>query len=400
MESLREIIELSTTIPVNRTETLLSLYKLSGQFELLNFLYEKSTINSKIYNQELTNIQNTVIQTVALSNKILSKQELIEIFDYVNQYKYNLGNDALQSHSAGISYLLNAVYLLGVAIFLCGGFAVCNRYILPLLLSLSVNMRICLAYSVSGIVIAYAYVAVEFLQGYISFIGALLFGFAYGYHIAVKSSEESEVSISLVILPIVLIWGTLAVVFQSKLIGFITVAALETMLGFVIYKSPMCTTIGFTEESSVPTSFLTSGILLGFYIYYVINVKQNGMLSASVISSIETFEVGILFLCTFVTFLSLILLSSKWFHDMESKSYLSKYISYNIVALLFGLTSFYLGSINLTLGLFRGVASTFFVLYLMEKYCEIPWGSHFPLALFFGGIVLIFGVFQLKSKYL
>jgi hypothetical protein len=51
------------------------------------------------------------------------------------------------------------------------------------------------------------------------------------------------------------------------------------------------------------------------------------------------------------------------------------------------MASFYLGEVNTArLGVFRGVASTFFVFYIMQKWIEFPW-ENIQFAVFGGGLL-------------
>lgn len=56
-----------------------------------------------------------------------------------------------------------------------------------------------------------------------------------------------------------IVWAIAAIVYQSSLLGFIAIIALETCLGFAVVIRPLRYTIGFTERDVIPIGIMASG---------------------------------------------------------------------------------------------------------------------------------------------
>ena len=92
-----------------------------------------------------------------------------------------------------------------------------------------------------------------------------------------------------------------------------------------------------------------------------------------------------------MTYTALLILSSPWWH---TKGDVNVLMWYNGLAVLVGISSFYFGGLMPSLGLFRGVASTFFVIFLMQKWLEVAKGL---MAVFLAGLFLIAACFFAKA---
>ncbi|WP_272121009.1 hypothetical protein [Spirulina major] len=176
-----------------------------------------------------------------------------------------------------------------------------------------------------------------------------------------------------------LAWGATAIGQDSKILGFITVLALEATLGFAIAIFPGLYTIGFRSRAALPRAVLSS---LGFIALYI-PLHQGRFTHPAA----ELFQPGILFVGTFVYGLGLLIWSSRWYRHSQRWHY----IALQCVTLASGLLAIYGGGV-LGIQQFQAIGGTFFVLYLFEKYAEIPWQKAgfawglLGLALLLGGL--------------
>ncbi len=79
-------------------------------------------------------------------------------------------------------------------------------------------------------------------------------------------------------------------------------------------------------------------------------------------SSIDVFQIGALFAGTFVYFLGMVILSSKW---LAGENYWIR----NIITFASGPASIWVAT-SLELGVVNAIAGTFFVIFLIDKYVE------------------------------
>jgi len=60
----------------------------------------------------------------------------------------------------------------------------------------------------------------------------------------------------LILTPVIIAWAVIANIFNSQMIGFITILALEAGLGFSVGVGPLCYCAGFEREEYIfPATF-------------------------------------------------------------------------------------------------------------------------------------------------
>lgn len=155
-------------------------------------------------------------------------------------------------------------------------------------------------------------------------------------------------------------WGACAIWQESQILGFITVIMLEAFLGFAIAFLPGMYSIGFTSKTVLPRALFTSLALICCYI----PLHQGWW----VIPFAPLFQPGVLFVGTFVYFLGLLIWSSRWY----GHSHRWVYVALQGLTISSGLAAVYGGGI-FQIQQFQAIGGTFLVLYLLEKYAEIPW---------------------------
>ncbi|MGD1701092.1 hypothetical protein [Dapis sp. BLCC M229] len=159
-----------------------------------------------------------------------------------------------------------------------------------------------------------------------------------------------------------IIWAIAAIIYQSSLLGFIAIIALETCLGFSVVITPLCYMIGFTERDVISRAMSASLILLTLYV--------SAEIANFELPYIGIFSTGVLFVGTFVYFVGTLIVSSKWYD--YGKFNINRYLWLQFLTIGSGVTALYIGSVWQVL-LLQRIGGTFFFLYLIEKYFELPW---------------------------
>ncbi len=157
-----------------------------------------------------------------------------------------------------------------------------------------------------------------------------------------------------------LIWAGVAIIYQSVLIAFMAVIALEAFLGFSVLVTPLCYYIGFRKKSIIPRAMAASFLLLLFYI--VVRITRIEL------PYFDIFSVGVLFMGSFVYFIGLLIVSSKWYKHKDAQHY----IVMQLLTIVSGIQALFFGSVW-QISQLQGIGGTFFFLYLLEKYFELPW---------------------------
>jgi hypothetical protein len=105
------------------------------------------------------------------------------------------------------------------------------------------------------------------------------------------------------------------------------------------------------------------------------------------------FRYGALFMGTFVYYLGLLILASRYYNARRGN-----YALMQAVTIVSGIAAFYLGA-TLDIGPLLGIGGTFFVLYLLEKYTELPWHNIGWAWSLLGFALLLYGAAFLAGKF-
>lgn len=182
------------------------------------------------------------------------------------------------------------------------------------------------------------------------------------------------------------VWGAAAVYYQSSLLGFLSMMALQMLLGFSVLVVPGLVALGFRRTDGVPRTTCASLVLLVAFV--VLHVTGQGQEPPLVY-----FRPGALFMGAFVYFLGLLILASRPYALRRGN-----YVLMQVVMSASGVAAFYLGT---TFGIdtLLGIGGTFFVLYLLEKYTELPWRDIGWAWGLLGLAALLYGVAYLAGQY-
>lgn len=191
------------------------------------------------------------------------------------------------------------------------------------------------------------------------------------------STRIDPVSINALILTFA--WAYIAILLKSKLIGLFAVIAFETFLGFSVLVLPLCYCIGFRDKQVIPRAMMTSVFLLLIYFPMASNVELG--------QYFQIFSKGIWYMATFVYFIGLLIVSSRYYLGPNDPSYLAM----QLLFLVSGLAAIYLSTI-LNIPELRGIGGTFFMLWIIEKYTDWPGLREHWLLGTFGLGLLMYGL--------
>jgi hypothetical protein len=187
-----------------------------------------------------------------------------------------------------------------------------------------------------------------------------------------KGFVSKENSFRVFTLILAFAWGATAIYINSHFIGFMAVASMMSFLGFSFSVFPGFVSFGFTDEDVVPRVTFASGAIFGLHLLL--------MVTGSTAQSFEVFREGMSGLGSFVFYLGLLIMACKWYsyknQDLGGvwrfRIDLRRYLLLQIPILVAGVFALWFGSVYKMPSLLA-IGGTFFCLYIIEKYYEIPW---------------------------
>jgi len=204
--------------------------------------------------------------------------------------------------------------------------------------------------------IGYAYWLVPGVKEYVAFTGCLMFGGALAIAIAVHKLDQKHV-VPMLFATLAVVASGSAILHTSSLSGFLAVAALMSALGFSVIATPLCYAIGFRDDEALGRATSVALLMVAAFV---------GMkMTAMVIHWLAPFQIGALYLGSFIGYLGLLIASSFWYNKHQN------YILMQVVTVLAGLAALAIGSLW-NIPELRSIGGTFFIIYLVEKFMEIP----------------------------
>lgn len=276
---------------------------------------------------------------------------------------------------AGLITFVNVMWcfaiVVGVACFayLARDLIVSLMTVFVLLASLPLIVYEVICYLASSGVILYATRLGPETAPYVALTGCLLFAAALGLTFRERGFPKIEAASFL----LAIAWGATAVKFDSQLIGFFAVIALMSGLGFSAASTPLCYAIGFRDRDAIGRATSASFMILAAYVAAHVYGQSNPIA--------KIFEPGALFMGTFVGYIGVLISSSRFYCEASDNSYALR----QVFAVALGVAALYFGSVW-QISELQKIGGTFFALYIIEKFTDIPAGSTRGYALI--GLVL------------
>ena len=364
------------------------LSEISYSLHTLKDLESRSVINSNVAkSQEKYYLQ----QAETLVNSPLTPAEISNLVD---KYNRNLTNPITASWQrlTGFLNFVNIIWIVSTIILIISIGWLMSIYLLPILLAIPATFYEFLVYLACFFSIiggqSFAEGIGEFiaLPGCLGLIGALVLTNYLHKESLYAFYEKNQIDVITLHASILfVIWTGVAIIYQSVIIAFLAILALEILLGFSVLVVPLCYSIGFRERKLVPVTTAASFFLLVFYV----GVK----LANTDLIYLNIFSPGALFLGTFVYFIGLLILSSKLYRHNN----FNHYLWLQCLTIISGVSAIFVGSVW-QISQLNGIGGTFFFLYLIEKYWELPWNkSSWAWATLGLAIVLYLSSFVMKQ---
>lgn len=191
-------------------------------------------------------------------------------------------------------------------------------------------------------------------QFWMLFPGCLLVPAALSITGFLRKIEPNELRFATVLF---CVWAPLAIFYQSVPVGFLAVMALFAILGFSVWLSPLCYGFGFKEKNGLGRATSAGFVLLALFVG--LRLAHTGL------PYLGVFQMGCLWMGSFVGYLGLLIASSRWCHESFDYAFMQ------VITVAAGMGALVLGSL-LAIPELSGIGGTFFALYLIEKPCEIP----------------------------
>lgn len=263
-------------------------------------------------------------------------------------------------------------------------------YLLPHIMQLTPVILELLLYATScGLMWSDHYFNVSpYTQLFFTFLGCVTLAPAVVFTLIQHVSKSSDFAVGIQTTSAVcsLIWGYQAIRLQSQLLGTFSIAALFTCLGFMIVILPFCYIVGFKNDAVMLRTMNVTAYLIHAYAYAMFQGLENH-------SYFLPFRPGLLLLGGIVYFIGCLIISNKYYSWREEKDTF-RYIRCNFIAIGSGFAALALGSTLPALKYLQGLGGTFFLLLVVEKWIEIPWGEKYWAWGVTGFGVVMYGLVQ------
>lgn len=156
-------------------------------------------------------------------------------------------------------------------------------------------------------------------------------------------------------------WALLAFFFESKLLAFLVAMGVVSLLGFTIEVFGLSMLIGFPDRDPIPRALFCSILMSSVPILYRANAWS--------IPSLEPFLLAFTFVPVFVTYISLLIVSSSFYSPR----------SYGIINLwtVLVIVVYTLIGLYWNIGALFSLSVTFGGIWFLFKFGELPWGKNF-----------------------
>jgi len=110
----------------------------------------------------------------------------------------------------------------------------------------------------------------------------------------------------------------------------------------------------------------------------------------------DLFEVSVFLQGTVAHFLALLILSSR--HSWDYNRIDMTYLLVNVWAVFSGLVGFLLGTAFPELAILKGLAVTYFIVYVQVKLCDIKWEDYWSFGMLGGSLIVYGACIYVKSN--
>ena len=293
---------------------------------------------------------------------------------------------------------VNLIWAFASVIIVLSSVWIFAKYIFPILKQISIIVYEILLYlACAGFIFGGLY-ADSGIRQFVALPGVLglffLLPFSYGRHIAKQSikpkhpvddktslqpepsTERIRRDFMLENLLLTLIWGAIAVAYESVMIGYLTVLVLMAAMALSPFVPFIVERIGFKRYDFGATVLVVSFVVV--MIFFATEVADFHGIYA------EVFKPAVFWIGTEAYFTALAVLAVRWYHRDKPE----RYLRWQVVSIVSGIAALYIGS-YWDIPVMQELAGTYFLIYLLEKYIEMQnWRQHWAWASLGLGILL------------
>ncbi len=250
---------------------------------------------------------------------------------------------------------------MGIVLVIVGIIGIICLIIILVKINLPVEFYEAAGYALSGFLLIYGNSCSESVRDFVTFPGAFLGCGMLVASIAIHKLGEKFTSVAYFSV-ITIFLATCAILTHNSITGFATAIALMSALGFSVIALPGCYVIGFDSRDGKEQAVIARATSAGFLLILVFGILR---VLGSTTSAAHLFEGGALWMGSFVGYLGLLIASSRWYDGHKN------YILKQAVVLVAGVAALFFGSV-FGIGELQKIGGTFFVLWMVEKFLEIP----------------------------
>jgi hypothetical protein len=190
------------------------------------------------------------------------------------------------------------------------------------------------------------------------------------------SAERVRRDFMLENLVLTVIWGAIAIAYESVMIGFLTILVLMGAMALSPFVPRFVERMGFKRYDLGATVLVISFVLV--MIFFATEVLNFHGIYA------EVFKPAVFWIGTEAYFTALTVLAVRWYHREKP----GRYLRWQIVSIVSGIVALYIGT-YWNIPVIQEIAGTYFLIYLFEKYIEMQdWRRRWAWASLGLGIML------------
>jgi hypothetical protein len=195
---------------------------------------------------------------------------------------------------------------------------------------------------------------------WVGLVGCLLWAGAVGFSFARRRTELGRLATpTSVSLTLCALWSCATVLHGSSMLAYLAVAALLSALGFSVLVVPGAAVLGYSSKEPIPRALVGSLLILIAGLAGTLGGSP-GVLAPFVGAAVR--------LGAFVYLVTLLIVSTRHYGHATT----TRYLAFQVLTLASCLAGGWLGAVQ-GIDVLRRFAGTTLVIYLLEKYWEIPW---------------------------
>jgi hypothetical protein len=320
----------------------------------------------------------------------------------------------------------NYLYFITIAVFTVSALAIFMRDCMKILLYVPVSIVELLSYVFFGTIIYCSKYLTPSFSHILSMPCAFIVSFTMGYTVARIVRKNKDVRLSrdttnevfsitlynvLFFATNVLFYGLLAFYLESLAMGYMCVISFMSLVGFNFGFGPGFIAVGYQNKNVIPSATFAALVvlLLGIYCdvstdcsYYYKFTTSEGHHGIYCLDTFfyETFRPALLWLGSFVYFISILIMSSwSYARSFEKDVHHVVYFQMQMLAVISGFAAIYFGNLYEIQQLY-GIAGTVTTIYFLEKCYEFSSKGIGIYIAFFVSLLLLLGNTYLRSYLL